>query len=252
MPSKTALRRVLMITAIVAAGMSVVRAQTTPHYYTNNVPSPLQIATHYNNTSNLVLSNALRNNQSRAGAAARVRAGRGGNVRAANATTTFRPVAGTIVPQQMAAQMTKTPQERQELEQIFTNCLNYYKEIANANNVVLNDVARATSFYIEANYMIYAGKQGLTPEQGKGLRESVRAALSKDANFQTMSAREKQKMYETSAIMGAYVVIGHDLAEKKNDRKAATEFQQLAKENLEKLLGPIDKVSFTDNGVEFK
>ena len=251
MPSKTSLRRALMITAIVAAGMSVVRTQTTPHYYTNNVPSPLQIATHYNNTSNLVLSDALRNNQSGNGGG-RARTGRSGTVRAANASTVFRPVAGTIVPQQMAAQMAKSPEDRQELEQVFTNCLNYYKEIAKANNAALSDVARATSFYIEANYMVYAGSQGLTPEQGKGLRSTVSAALSEDAKFQAMSAREKQKMYETSAIMGAYVVLGHDQAEKKNDSKAAAEFQQLAKENLEKLLGPINKVSFTDNGIEYK
>lgn len=172
--------------------------------------------------------------------------------RAASGTTTFRPIGGTIMPQQLAAELTKSPQDRQELEQAFVKCLNYYKEIANANGVVLNDVARASSFYIEANYMVYSGSQGLTPEQGKGLRSSVTAALGEDAKFQAMSAREKQKMYETAAIMGAYVINGHDLAEKKNDRKAAAEFQQLAKENLEKLLGPIDKVSFTDNGIEFK
>lgn len=171
---------------------------------------------------------------------------------AANASTTFRPVSGTILPQQMAAKLAKSPQDRQELEQAFLKCLNYYKEIANANGVALNDVARASSFYIEANYIVYSGSQGLTPEQGKGLRRSVIAALSEDANFQAMSAREKQKLYETAAIMGAYVVIGHDMAEKKNDRKAAAEFQQLAKESLEKLLGPIDKVRFTDNGIEFK
>jgi hypothetical protein len=59
--------------------------------------------------------------------------------------TTFRPVAVSIMPQRLAAQMGRTPAERDRLEKFFTLLLTDYKEMAVERGAPLNDVARAST-----------------------------------------------------------------------------------------------------------
>lgn len=199
-------------------------------------------------------SNADNSRTSNSGAATRnARSGTSrGVVRASSGTTTFRPVGGTIFPQQLAAQFAKTPQDRQELEQLFMKCLNLYEDKARSNGGEVHDVARAMTYFVNINYATVKGVP-LSESQFNAMRDEVRTGLLNDDKFQAMSAREKQKMYETMAVMASYVMIGYSDSETKGDAKGLQLFREIAKENLEKLLGvPLSRVRFTDKGLDLK
>jgi hypothetical protein len=114
-------------------------------------------------------------------------------------------------------------------------------------------VARATTFLFITSYYAYAGGHPLTDKQATALREQLQSALREDQNFQSMSNRDKQQMYETMAIMGGFVMITKTAADQRGDKEAAGEIRQFAKQNLEGLLGvSAERLAFTEHGLEIR
>jgi hypothetical protein len=169
----------------------------------------------------------------------------------ANPGTTFTPVGAPFVPQQLSAQLAKSPQEQKYIEEVLTKCLNYYKDNAQQKGVPLNDVARALNYYIATSYFVYSNGSGPSQPQMDATRDTIRTNLIQDATFQQMSDRQKQEAYETLIVLAGFVDLGYGTTKQKGNDASAAQFRDMAKHNLETLLGvPADKIHFTDEGLK--
>ncbi len=168
--------------------------------------------------------------------------------RAAAGTTTFKSVAPMLVPQQLAA---RAPAEREEAERFFAKLLEEYREIMRRKGLPPNDVARAASFLVAISHDVYSDGGDLGPSQLDGLREQMREVFAEDAEFQRLSDREKQELFEGYAIIGMY--LSGVSASKGDDREWLAEMRRLARTQLEETFGvPVDRLVFTDEGVKYR
>lgn len=166
--------------------------------------------------------------------------------------TTFRPVASSLMPAQLARGLAKTPAQRADLEQFFGKMLDAYRDILREKGVAPNDVARAASYAIANSYSVFHEGADLSARQMDGLRAQVREALAEDEEFQRLDDRQRQELYEGYAIIGMYVFSMHDAAARAGDRELATKLRALAQAQLAETYGvPADRLRFTDTGIEF-
>jgi len=121
--------------------------------------------------------------------------GAGVGLPAAAGQTTFRPVAPSIMPQRLAAQMGRTPEERDRLEKFFALLLTDYKEMAVERGAPLNDVARASSFAVGTSYDVYNAGHPLGDKAFQAVRAQMYEALETSPKFQRLGDRERQEMY---------------------------------------------------------
>ncbi len=164
--------------------------------------------------------------------------------------TSFHSSQPPFVPQQLAERLGKTQQERQYIEGVLTKCLNFYTDTAIQKGVPLNDVARALNYFISTNYFVYSLGAGPTPEQMNATRDSIRDNMAQDDAFRRMSDKQKQEAYETLIVLAGFVDLGFGTAKQTGDANAAAQFREMAKHNLETLLGaPIEKIHFTNDGL---
>ena len=165
-------------------------------------------------------------------------------------TTTFQTVQPAFVPRQLAERLGKTADEQKSIEQILTKCLNFYTDGARAKGVPLNDVARALNYYIATNYYIYSLGAGPNQAEMDATRDMIRANMTSDETFLKMSDRQKQEAYETLIVLAGFVDLGFGTAKKTGDQNTAAQFRDMAKFNLETLLGvPVEKIHFTSDGL---
>jgi hypothetical protein len=168
----------------------------------------------------------------------------------ANLDTTFQVVRPAFVPQQLAARLGKTPQERREIEAVLTKCLRFYTDNARQKGVPLNDVARALNYFISTNYYVYSLGSGPTQNEMDATRAVIRANMAQDPTFRRMSDRQKQEAYETLIVLAGFVDLGFGTARQSGNESAAASFREMAKHNLETLLGtPVEKIHFTSEGL---
>ena len=114
----------------------------------------------------------------------------------------------------------------------------------------LNDVARALNYFISTNYFVYTSGAGPTPDQMSATRDSIRANMAQDDAFRRMSDKQKQEAYETLIVLAGFVDLGVGTAKQSGDANAAAQFREMAKHNLETVLGvPIEKIHFTNDGL---
>ena len=168
------------------------------------------------------------------------------------AQTFFRPVSSSIMPQEFARLIARTPDERPKLESWFNELLSRYRMLLQRNGSPENDVARAASYLVSQSYYVYRGGQPLTKSQFEALRRQMQEVLQEDAAFLNRSDEEKQRMYESYAITGAFLGIGFDAMRQQGNTKTAGELREMASQQLQELLGaPADRVRFTDAGIQY-
>jgi hypothetical protein len=164
--------------------------------------------------------------------------------------TAFHPSQPPFVPRQLAERLGKTPQERQYIEGVLTKCLTFYVDTAIQKGVPLNDVALALNYFISTNYFVYSLGRGPTPEQMSATRDVIRTNMAHDDAFRRMSDKQKQEAYETLIVVAGFVDLGYGTSKQSGDANAAAQFREMAKQNLETLLGaPIEKIHFTNDGL---
>jgi hypothetical protein len=163
--------------------------------------------------------------------------------------TIFTPVQSPFVPQQLSGVLARTPEERKYIEGVLTKCLNFYLDTARQKGVPLNDVALALNYYISTNYFVYSKGSGPTQSQMNATRDMIRANLVQDERFRQMSDRQKQEAYETLIVLAGFVDLGYGTSKQSGNEENAAQFREMAKHNLETLLGvPVEQIHFTDNG----
>jgi hypothetical protein len=176
----------------------------------------------------------------------------GGAGNPAAGQTTFRPVAPSIMPQRLAAQMGRTPQERDKLEKFFTLLLTDYKELAVKRGAPLNDVARASSFAVGTSYDVYNEGRLLGDKAFQAVRRQMYEALAASPKFRALDDRQRQEMYESYIILGQFVSAAYESANKAGDKALAGKMHNLARILLEGAFGvPVERLRFTDEGVRF-
>jgi len=167
--------------------------------------------------------------------------------------TTFRPAAQSIVPQALARDVARSPSDRATLERVFNDLLENYKDRLRQRGSAPNDVSRAASFLISASYTVYRDGETLSEQHFTALREQVRAAFLDDPDFARRGDRERQRLFESFAITGAFLDIGYQLARQRGDRNALAELRQVAEHQLQEMLGaPADRISLTEGGIVFR
>jgi len=163
--------------------------------------------------------------------------------------TIFHSVEPSFVPRQLAARLGTTPQERQYIQGVLTKCLDFYTETARQKGVPLYDVARALNYFIVTNYFVYTQGAGPTRVQMEATRDMIRANMVADETFRGMSDREKQESYETLIVIAGFVDLGYGTAKHSGNENLAAQFHDMAKHNLETLLGvPVARIHFTSEG----
>ncbi|HLM55230.1 MAG TPA: DUF6683 family protein [Pyrinomonadaceae bacterium] len=168
-------------------------------------------------------------------------------------STSFRPVAPSIMPREMAEDLATTPAERARLEKMFSDLLENYRNRLRQAGGPQTDVARAASFLISASRSVYFDTQPMSMAQINALREHIREVFASDEKFQRASDRERQKMFETYAIVGAFIDAGFHIVKQAGDREGMRQWHEMARANFENMLGaPPEKVDFTLNGVEYR
>lgn len=169
------------------------------------------------------------------------------------AATSFKPVARSLVPQKIAAQIGKTPQEQQEYESDVNQLLEFYESYVQDSKWQLNDVAHAMSYYIGANYYVYRDGKEISDRERSALYQTVSKFLATNKDYQALSDAEKQEMYEAMAIQGSLPLLGYKSAIAEGNKEATQGFRHNAQQNLESLFDvPVAKVKFTDDGIVFQ
>jgi len=168
----------------------------------------------------------------------------------ASTNTVFNPTQPPFVPQQLAERLGKTADEQKFIANTLTKCLNFYTDGARQRGVPLNDVARALNYYIATNYFVYSLGAGPSQAEMDATRDMIRANLTNDETFRQMSDHQKQEAYETLIVLAGFVDLGYGTAKKTGDESTAAQFREMARQNLETLLGvPVAKMHFTSEGL---
>ena len=129
--------------------------------------------------------------------------------------------------------------------------MNNYTDVARQKGVPLHDVARAVNYYISTNYFVYSQGKGPTPSEMAATRDIIRANMGQDETFRRMSDRQKQEAYETLIVLAGFADLGYGTAKQSGNESLAAPFREMAKQNLETLLGvPVEKIHFTNAGLE--
>ena len=167
-------------------------------------------------------------------------------------TTTFRASA-SFMPQRLAAQIAKAPADQTKLEHLFNDMLESFKDRARQRGGEVHDVARAASFLLSESYYVYSGGRALSGDEFAGLMNQLQRFFSSNAAFQRRSDRERQQMFESFAITGAFLGTGYDLMKQRGDNQTLRDLHQLAQRSIEGMLGTSpEQIRFTANGIEFR
>ena len=169
-------------------------------------------------------------------------------------TTTFRPVADSLMPPQMARSMGRTPEERQHFERLFSDLLATYRNTLKEVGAPSNDVSRAAAYLVIASYAVYHDNRvPLDDAQLSAVRNYMRSVFSKDEAFQRMTDRERQELFEDYGITATWIDAGYTTVKQSNDQKSMEQWRKMAKQNFVNLLGaPPERVVFTDRGIEYR
>ncbi|HEV2861538.1 MAG TPA: DUF6683 family protein [Pyrinomonadaceae bacterium] len=177
----------------------------------------------------------------------------GGSASPQGGSTTFRPVADSIMPHVMAQEVARTPDERPRLEKLFGEMLENYRSRLRGAGGPQTDVSRAATYLISASHDAYFDSEPLSQEEFDALREHMREVYATDAKFQRASDRERQEMFETFGIVATWIDAGFQTAKRAGDREGMRHWRGMARANLENMLGaPPEQVAFTRNGIMYR
>lgn len=180
--------------------------------------------------------------------------------------TQFRPTGVTIISDKELAEITKTPKEKQELEDFFKKCLLLYTTTASKDRFPANDLAYALNYFLVNNYHVYKnvledmdkyGSYGVTDltkvpnyiysSREQAVYKQFRAVLAENSSVAKLSDAEKEKFTGILAIMTGVSLLTYKAGLDAKNREAIETAQKMAKQNLENLLGTSpDKLTFTD------
>lgn len=168
--------------------------------------------------------------------------------------TSFKPAGKFIMPDELTGNLAgASADETATAQMLFTELLKSYDEmlVRNKEDRLRNNVAGAAAFALLVSRFILTGEE-LTHKQSEALLQDINALLVSSDKFRILSARDRQAMYETFAIIGGLALTYHEQEAKEGDSQKIGEGAELAKFIFSQFFGmPVDQVRFTDDGVRF-
>lgn len=128
-----------------------------------------------------------------------------------------------------------------------------YVENSKENGFEYNDLARAISYSIFANYRVLNDTEEIPKENVKKLYEQIKEIFSDNAEIGKMTSEQKQELAENIVFSAGLSVVLAMAAEEEENKEMEKQAKDLAKKNLEDLLGiSAFKLKITANGLEEK
>jgi len=196
--------------------------------------------------------------------------------------TAFKPRQENYMPKVLAQTTKGSPAEQRQAEQFFNTIIANYEQGSPHHELPKNDVAYAFVHFILVNYEVYydlynvpvekdpwakRAKDGFdrlalmnkkkslitTTEEDRAMYFQIKEMLSAKPEFRKMTDEQKQKMTETMVIMAGVVNDGYLKAIDAEDERLIKQAHEMAKGNLEKLLGvPVNKIKINSSGLQLQ
>ena len=164
----------------------------------------------------------------------------GAGARRADPATTRVAARRPRMPTVLAA--STEPARRAQTEQLYTQLLQKFDEVADGLKVPRRDVAVAAAMYVGSAYSAYRGTQ-LSDAAFQALVGQMRGALAATPAFARAPLSQKQDMYEGLAIMGLVMAMSART-------QTGAEVRELGKTALQAFLrGGIDAIELDDRGI---
>jgi len=137
--------------------------------------------------------------------------------------TDFRPTGTRLLPETLAASTPgATAEQKDVLKNIYHQSLEAFEKEARKNNV-----AYALTFLLGASLQIVTEKE-IPDEDAEQLARELNGALAAIPEFQKLSSKEKQAIYEVSVITGGFMMTLHQLGVTENDDGLKQQAKELA------------------------
>lgn len=168
----------------------------------------------------------------------------------ARGTTTFSSSGSLVIPKEFAREIGKTGQGEREAEAKIIKHLTFFDGFLKYRGYAANDVARTSSMIFVECLSQYLNKD-LTQEQKNGVYAAFKDLYETDEYFQSLSNTEKQKNYETQALLWSFVADASIAVREKGDGESKRRLKNTAENIFKQFVGfPITDVRLTAGGFE--
>lgn len=144
--------------------------------------------------------------------------------------TDFRPVGARIVPDEIS-RMSQTAEEKEMLRTLSNQFLDALEKEGRKNNM-----ANSFAFLTSISMQIILGRD-LTDAEEQQLISGFNTSLAYSPQFKSMTARDKQVLYETTIVAGGMIAFLHEQGKQHGDAKMQSDGRTLAKAVLVSLFG---------------
>jgi hypothetical protein len=146
--------------------------------------------------------------------------------------TDFMPVSQRMAPDLVANLQTGlTREQREGLKAVGNHYLTEFEANARKNNV-----ANAMTFLLDASLLVATGKELSGAEENQATT-AFNNTLAANADFITMSPRDKQLMYEQAVVVGGLIVFIDQQGTEQQDLAMRSEAKEISRTVIKQLLG---------------
>ena len=146
-------------------------------------------------------------------------------------STDFRPVGGRLMPDEISRTAQGTAKEKEQIRTLSNQFLDALEREGRKNNI-----ANSFAFLTSISMQIVLGRD-LTDAEEQQLISGFNTSLASSPQFVSMSARDKQVLYESAIIAGGMIAFLHTQGKQNNDAKMQSDARTMAKAVLMSLFG---------------
>jgi hypothetical protein len=144
--------------------------------------------------------------------------------------TDFRPAGGRIMPDEIA-RLSQSTEDKELLRTLSNQFIDALEREGRKNNM-----ANSFAFLTSISMQIVIGRD-LTDAEEQQLISGFNTSLAYSPQFTSMTARDKQVLYETAIIAGGMIAFLHEQGKQHNDAKMQSDARTMAKAVLISLFG---------------
>ena len=146
-------------------------------------------------------------------------------------STDFRPVGGRLMPDEISRTAQGTAKEKEQIRTLSNQFLDALEREGRKNNI-----ANSFAFLTSISMQIVLDRD-LTDAEEQQLISGFNTSLASSPQFVSMSARDKQVLYESAIIAGGMIAFLHTQGKQNNDAKMQSDARTMAKAVLMSLFG---------------
>lgn len=145
--------------------------------------------------------------------------------------TDFRPASSRIMPDEISRTSTGTAEEKEQLRTLSNQFIDALEREGRKNNI-----ANSFAFLTSISMQIVIGRD-LSDAEEQQLISGFNSSLAYSPPFNSMTARDKQVLYESAIIAGGMTAFLHAQGKEHNDAKMQSDARTMAKAVLVSLFG---------------